>query len=185
MKTFKFFVILFAFFGASNLQAQFKSGEIFGGASLGLIPQGTGDFTIPPIGLMAEYAINKNMVGGFYAGYSSAENQSDIFNLKWRDNFIIVGIRGSYNYELVKNFDVYAGGFFGYSVASSVLIEGDWPLGTNLLGLAVNDTRIAAFVGARYLIDNRFGVFGELGYGISFINLGVTVNFGRHELPFM
>lgn len=50
MKSIKLLVILIAFFGFTNLQAQFKSGEIIGAASLGLVPQGTGDFTIPPIG---------------------------------------------------------------------------------------------------------------------------------------
>ena len=49
MKIFNLFLILITFFGTTNLEAQFKSGEIIGGASLGLIPQGTGDSPFLPL----------------------------------------------------------------------------------------------------------------------------------------
>ncbi len=185
MRTLKSLFVLIILLGTSNLTAQFKSGEIIAGASMGFVPQTTGTVTLPPIGIMGEYALTENIIGGIYAGYTSSENSDAIWDLRWRDNLIIIGIRGSYNFELTKNFDVYGGLFYGYTIASSVLLEGEWPLNTNVLGLNIGQTRLAGFVGARYLIDNRFGFFGELGYGISLMNVGVVVNLGRHELPFL
>lgn len=184
MHSLKWTLLVLFTFVIQSAQAQFKEGEILAGASLGLIPQVSGTPEVPPIGIMGEYAFTENIIGGFYAGYTSSTNSTDIFDLRWRDNLIIVGVRGSYNIEVAKNLDVYGGAFVGYTIASSVLLEGEWPLNTSLLGLNVGQQRIAAFAGARYLMDNKFGLFGEVGYGISIVNVGITLNLGRSKIRF-
>ena len=185
MRSLKSLFVLTILLAASSLKAQFKSGEMLAGASMGFVPQITGTVTLPPIGIMGEYALTENLIGGIYVGYTSSESSSPVYDLRWRDNLYIIGVRGSYNFELSKNFDVYGGLFYGYTIASSVLIEGRWPVNLDVLGLNIGQTRLAGFVGARYLIDNRFGFFGEFGYGISIMSAGVVVNLGRHELPFL
>ncbi|WP_421754739.1 hypothetical protein [Croceimicrobium sp.] len=166
-------------------KAQFKTGEILGSAGLGIGAQFTGSSLIPPVSLMGEYAITENILGGLYAGYASSRVEDQAWGLIWNNNQIILGVRGSYNLELTENLDVYGGAFVGYSFASARIIEGTMPLFGNLTAFGVSETRLAGFVGGRYLFDNKFGVFGEIGYGISFVNVGLTLNLGRHELPFM
>ena len=170
---------------ASFAKAQFKTGEMLGSAGLGIGAQVNGNTLIPPVSLMGEYAITENILGGVYVGYTSSREESVPFNLIWNNNLVILGVRGSYNLELTKDFDVYGGAFVGYTFASTRIIEGTMPLFGNLTAFGVSETRLAGFIGGRYLFDNKFGVFGEIGYGISFVNVGLTINLGRHELPFM
>lgn len=169
----------------SFAKAQFKTGEMLGSAGFGIGAQVTGTSLIPPVSIMGEYAITENILGGIYAGYTSARVEDPAWGLIWNNNLVILGVRGSYNLELTDNFDVYGGAFFGYTFASSRIIEGTLPVFGNLTAFGVSETRLAGFVGGRYLFDNKFGVFGEIGYGISFVNVGLTINLGRHELPFM
>ncbi len=173
--------------GASaDLKGQFREGEILVNGSLGLRPNISGDIDLPLISLSGEYAATENISAGPYIGYTqSTEDFRPTFDIVARNRLIIVGLRGSFSLELTRNFDLYAGGYIGYTAATTEVIEGDTFFNTNLLGLNVGGERLAAFIGARYLIDNRFGFYGELGYGLSLVNVGLSVNLGRKRLSFL
>ncbi len=101
-----------------------------------------------------------------YAGYKSTYT-----------NYII-GVRGTYHLTLLaeKNnkFDPYAGvtiglRFFNYK-------DND-PYDNDIYDYRSVYPIAGAFVGAKYNFTPAFGAFGELGYDISFLRLGVNFNF--------
>jgi hypothetical protein len=166
-----------------NTQAQFREGEMIASAGYGLASQLEGStLVVPPISLMLEYSHDDAIIIGGYIGYTSTSGESAIFDISWQDNVFILGLRGSYNVELTKNFDVYVGGIAGYRIATTVITEGSIPFFGRPTGVNVNGTAIAGFAGARYLINNKFGFFGEVGYGITLVNMGLVANIGRNKL---
>jgi len=109
--------------------------------------------------------IDKGSIGvGGYLGYSSA---------KWTDYYktsnIIIGARGSFHYPLVDKLDTYTGLLLGYNIYSYTDYSGFTGLHGSNGGLT-----LAWFAGARYYVSNNFAVMGEIGYGISYLTLGVA-----------
>ena len=49
--------------------------------------------------------------------------------------------------------------------------------GSNGFGSYGSGTGITAYVGGNYLFTGNIGAFGELGYGVSYLTLGLTVKF--------
>lgn len=88
-------------------------------------------------------------------------------------NTLIIGARGTYHLNLLKDknnkFDPYGGIVIGVRVFNYV---GDWagwkPAGGS-------QAFAGLFVGARYKFTDRFGAFAELGYDISLLRLGVSL----------
>lgn len=133
---------------------------------------------IPHITTSFEYCIadslfdEKSSIGvGGYFGYATykkehtgtAHNQSSV-----NTRSFIFGGRGTIHYQFINRLDTYAGLVIGYNKVidnremsrSSVKARG-WSL----------------FVGAKYYIINNVAITCELGYGISVLDLGVTLKF--------
>ena len=112
--------------------------------------------------------LDKGSIGvGGYLGYSSA---------KWTNYYkttnIIFGARGSFHYPLVDKLDTYTGLLLGYNIYSYK----DYTGYTGFHGSAGAVT-IAWFAGARYYFSNNFAAMAEIGYGISYLTLGVSLKF--------
>lgn len=135
---------------------------------------------IPPISLSYEHGITDKLgigyigVGGYFAiagsKYEVTIPPFDTYG--WKYTYIIVGVRGAYHFDLVDNLDIYAGLMVGARVTSSKEI-GD-------VGVASPDKTKAThaeFAGIRWYVKPRFALMAELGYGISYINLGVAFKF--------
>ena len=131
---------------------------------------------IPPISASFEVGavdniLEKGVIGvGGYLGYSS--HRWEYLNYGWKYSNIIIGGRGAFHYPLVDKLDTYTGLLLGYNIASSKEI------GTPI-GIAASSGGIAWswFLGARYYFKDTFGVFAELGYGIAYLTLGVSLKF--------
>ncbi|MEI6061513.1 MAG: hypothetical protein WCR72_12450 [Bacteroidota bacterium] len=112
-------------------------------------------------------------VGG-YVGFSSGKTEvtvaSETFGYKYT-NFII-GPRGYFHYQLVEKIDTYAGLLIGYWAVSSQAYGG-MPEGYD--GGSFGGVRTAEFVGARYYFNKKYAAMLELGYGISYANIGLTI----------
>lgn len=127
--------------------------------------------TVPPITGSFEYGIadlfdGRGGIGvGGYIGYllrkSGGENSFNVSDL-------FIGPRGLFHYQFIDKLDTYAGFMVGYDVVS--FGETD----SKLSGSGFYSTY---FIGARYYITNNIGVFGELGYGVSPLQLGFTYKF--------
>lgn len=159
-------------------------------ASLGIgIGSSLGSFDysnqIPAISLMYEQGIaqagNIGIISlGGYLGYKgfSFENSSGSIssNSKW--NYTIVGVRSALHFTQIPNekLDLYAGLMASYNILNySYKDNSGFNLDTS--GNTGNSAGLTIFGGARYFLNEQFAGFAELGYGIAFLNLGVSVKF--------
>lgn len=128
-----------------------------------------------PISAALDYGINDNISVGGYVGFVSQKEETASILGTFTTSYtnIIVGARGAYHLELVDGFDTYGGLLLAYNI-SSVELEPANPLFTppSYSGLAYS-----AFVGGRYHFTDNLGAFAELGYGISYLQLGLTMKF--------
>jgi hypothetical protein len=118
----------------------------------------------------------KGIVGvGGLLGYSSYSYNYTYWDGKYHYSNILIAARGNYHFVFMEKFDPYAGVFLGYQFASS-----KWKgTGTEPSDYTVTHGyfRPGLFVGARYYFNNQFGVYAELGYMLTVLNLGVTLKF--------
>jgi hypothetical protein len=130
---------------------------------------------IPPISASLEVGILDNLlekgslgIGG-YVGYSSYKYT--VIDWGWKYSNIIIGPRGSFHYPLLKNLDTYTGLLLGYNIVTSK------EFGTIETGVTASGSGIvwSWYAGARYYFKDKFGLMAELGYGIAYLNLGITL----------
>jgi len=189
----KFYVkvlVVFLFCAAFNIgvnaQNVFSKGDnnVNLGIGLGSTLGGTGyTSTLPPISISYERGIvdnlfdDKSSLGiGAYLGY--AGNKSELISggtaFGWKYNYTIFGLRGALHYQLVDNLDTYAGLMLGYNSVSASYY------GTNdITGHAASNSGLSwsLFLGGRYYFTDNIGAFAELGYGIAYLQLGVSFKF--------
>jgi hypothetical protein len=135
---------------------------------------------IPPISASLEVGVadgilDKGSIGiGGYLGYSSHkwEYSSSWY---WKYTNIILGVRGVFHYPLVNKLDTYTGLLLGYNIASSK------ETGTAIYGYNYSSSSggvaYSWFVGGRYYFSDKFAGMLELGYGITYLNIGVALKF--------
>src|SRR5690554_5471159 len=128
---------------------------------------------LPGLSLSGEYGIvddiwtdRLNLGVGGYIGFSGS---------KWgnvKTTYIVFGARGAFHYTFVDNLDVYAGALLGYRIVSDNRADsGLYPLYSPYRNRVV----FSPYIGARYYFSDKFGVMGELGGGITYANIGVTL----------
>ena len=178
-----------AFLSISNAQiTRFEKGDIDLSAGLGLLPTfaaDDGQSIIPPLSLRLDYRPAENFSIGAYAAFSSTKTKyQDIPTgdlAQWQNNFFILGLRGAAHSTRFENWDVYGGFMAGYNIAAvdqNVISEEgngikyeDGPL---FSGPARNKFTFSGFLGAAYFPKQNLGIFGELGYGNSILNFGLS-----------
>jgi hypothetical protein len=114
--------------------------------------------------------LDKAVIGvGGYLGYSSYNETTH-----WKVSNLIIGGRGSFHYPLVDKLDTYSGVMFGYNISSEKWTgTGTEPVShTSPAGFAY-----AWFVGARYYLSKNFAGMAEVGYGVTYLNVGVAFKF--------
>ena len=175
-------ILVFAFSFTNAQESTFSEGDkvINLGVGLGntLYVGGGYSSTIPPISVSFEYGIlndilEKGSVGvGGYIGYASARYEETIpfygtygFDMT---NFIL-GARGSFHYPLVDKLDTYAGMMLGYNIVN-IDYFGTYDPGT----ASGSGVAWSMYLGGRYYFKPNFAVMAELGYGISYLNIGVS-----------
>lgn len=144
---------------------------------------------IPTISASGEYAVTNAIGVGGYFGYTSFKwtyASSWYNNGGWHNyvdtykySFFILGARGAYHFdEFIKidKLDCYAGLMLGYNIAKATYSTTD-PSRGNIAytGASYGGFAYSVFAGARYRFTDNIGVFGELGYGISILNIGLNV----------
>ena len=115
-------------------------------------------------------------LGGFlgFKGFSNTYHyNSTTYKQKW--NYTIIGIRSAYHYTGLDNdkVDLYGGVMLSYDILHysdnyTGSLSGDW--GSSGVGFTI-------YAGARYYFSPNFAGFAELGYGVSFLSLGVDYKF--------
>lgn len=135
----------------------------------------TGDISIPPVGVSYEVGIKDNISIGGYLGYSASKNEVSVVGSTWawKYTYIIVGARGAYHLDIDNDkIDPYGGLLLGYNIASV-----KWDGSGNDPGTAASagGFTYSLFVGSRYAFTEKLGAFAELGYGISWLQLGLNL----------
>ena len=181
MRKFLFFKVLVVFLTLSgfswNAFAQddaFKKGDnvINVGVGLGTYFSDKGfSMSVPPISGSFEYGVvdlfdGKGAigVGGYLSYLLRKSNGDDSFNV----GDFVIGPRGLFHYQFVDKLDTYAGLMLGYDVVS---------FNNKNASLSGSGFYSAFFIGGRYYFTNAIAVFGELGYGISPLQLGISFKF--------
>ncbi len=150
----------------------------------------------PPINISIEKGITKNVSLGAYLGYvrSSYKTSGDYiykdnnnvwvnahYNDKHSVTYGIFGFRGAFHfaeYIQVENLDLYAGAMLGYSFAKYSYSTDNSNGRVNSYSASGYGGGVFAFyAGGRYRFTDRFGVYGEFGYGLAYGNIGVNFKF--------
>lgn len=170
-KILKFLCVAVMVFSATlaSGQARYDKGDVLLNAGIGLGYYYAGGV---PLQLSAEFAVNDVFSVGPYFGYTSYSYNYG-FGGKWKYTFIDIGVRGSYHFSELfeinnEKVDIYGGAFLGYLISSYSGDNGvyDDPYGSSL--------RLGIHAGARYFFSEKVAGYGELGYGIAPLSLGLT-----------
>ena len=124
--------------------------------------------------LVDELFDEKSSLGiGGYIGYSGAKWEYSGWG--WKYTNFVIGARGVGHYQLFDKFDTYTGLMLGYDIVNSKEI-GTIP---GMGGYSASGSSFiwAWFAGGRYYFTDSFGAMAELGYGISYLTLGVSYKF--------
>ena len=176
--------------GLTILNAQpIKPGSFDFAVGVGLLPTFVADgagMKVPPLSFRVGYRLAEKFSLGAYAAYSSSE--TDQVNLPdGRNNHVvndsyIVGLRAAAHTIRFDKWDIYGGLMAGYQISevqqSAYALADDEiknPTGPIFSRPTKNNFIFSGFVGATYFPGNRVGVFGEAGFGISILNLGVQI----------
>jgi len=168
-----FFIAVIALFTVATAKSQeiFEKGTNVVNLGIGI----SADYT--PIEFGFEHSIKDGLINGEngaigIGAYASYYRNSVSSWGHW--NHITFGAKGAFHYQFVDKLDTYAGLMIGYSYAKWVWKDGSSssynygsssPLGYSL------------FVGARYYFAPSFGVYAEVGYGISNLSAGIALRF--------
>lgn len=171
-------------------EVEFKKGDVEFAAGVGLLStfvSKNSKSRIIPLSFMMNYRIKQYISVGAYAGFSSTngyqsqENIADEIPIDVavvRNDFYLVGARleGHFNRERT---DFYGGAMISYHVSDVQKLD---PTVDRVEGIIIEEgtndgVKYSGYVGMKYMMTKHFGVFGEIGYGASLINVGLTSKF--------
>jgi hypothetical protein len=172
------FLSVALFVNAQEVEPMFVKGDKVANIGLGL-GSGLSSYyktSIPPISLSAEYGIadeifEKGSVGvGAYLGFATYSWRS---SYSYRQSRVYLGPRGSFHYPLVDKLDTYVGLSLGLHYYSYKYNDDYYDYYDNY-----DDFNIGLysywFAGARYYFTDNLAVMAEVGYGITYLNIGVS-----------
>ncbi len=166
-----------------NYSPAFKSGDKVIQMGLGFgVPGSYGDSTtVPPVALSFDMAVPIAKMKlpfsfGGIIGYSRDVWEQNIVGYKTEItyNYILIGARVLFHFNLVNNMDFYAGLMMGYNIVTSS-VETNVPGGN----VSADEGYLAygELVGLRYFFTDTVAVYVEAGYTFGYINGGLAFKF--------
>ncbi len=151
----------------------YEQGRMVLSGSLGLGLANTyGGNGSPLVAATAEFGMTPNISVGGSAGFASSKYGYADYTAKY--TYTVVAARGSYHFTQVapdKPLDVYAGLALGYNHVG-VSETGPFAFGYSV---GTSYALYGVYGGARWWLNPRTAVFGELGYGLGELALGASV----------
>jgi acetolactate synthase regulatory subunit len=153
-------------------------------AGLGLLPtflKDAGKMKVLPMSLSADYKLAKNFSLGAYIGHSVTETDRktmrDGTQAKWRNSYVVSGIRMAAQSKDLNRWNIYGGMSVGYSHSSVEMLEGQLEKVRDNMGVnpASGKILVTGFVGSRYAFNQKVGLFGEIGMGVSLATAGLSI----------
>lgn len=173
-------------------QAQFEEGDNVLGVGVGILGgynvgwSGSDYSQTPAINLHFDHGMGELGPGtwglGGYVGYKSASYKArylNYYNYDYRYTWLIIGARGTWHYnEWHGNdkLDTYGGVMLAYR-GVSYKDKTDYGAYGNLsyYNYSGSGLGFSGFLGARYFFSDKIGAYGELGYGLTALQLGLSV----------
>ena len=118
-----------------------------------------------PISASLDVGISDQISLGGYLGFVNVSQSIGFGFGEIKYNNFVFGARGAYHYHLIDNMDTYGGVMLGYNRTSA---------SGGGLGVGVGGFIWSGFVGGRYIFSDAIAGFAELGYGISYLTVGVN-----------
>ncbi len=193
MKNLKYILTLalFIFLGQTSVNAQsyskkykgFEAGHFEIGAGIGLVPTFTTRYVhtkVPPVNMNISYRVKKHFSLGVNAGFTTTHFYSDkpinkVIPREIDSEIFMVGFRAAGHYNM-DDLDFYGGGMIGYTVANL-----DTDIDRRLLAenvetedLGKSQVTYSGFMGVKYLMTDNLGFYGEFGFGMSLMNVGLV-----------
>ena len=183
----KITITLFTAFLALSLSAQeaFTSDDMVVnvGAGFGWYSYGFGATSFPAISLSLEKGIKELDFGtlsvGGIVGYKRASYAWNTGYDDWRWTDLIVAARGALHVDLFDNekIDTYGGIALGVRVQSFRGYSSIFLNDSEKITTTTTHPLFALYLGGRYYFSNNFGAFGEVGYGLGYLTLGLSYKF--------
>ena len=154
----------------SQGQMMYEKGDILVNTGVGL---GSSVYGTVSLNGSVEYFINEDLSVGGATGYSGYR-RNYVFNDPLRINVFYFGPRGSYHFADALDIenealDLYVGAFVGFGI-TTVSYRGERFSGYS----DVNDFGYDIFGGVRYQFNPNIAAYGELGFGVSILQMGVS-----------
>jgi hypothetical protein len=137
---------------------------------------------LPPIFVAGDYCFREdlgpgNLGLGAYFGISGYKSNYDLIGVDYGYKYtsIIFGARGTYHFtDLVDKLDLYGGVMIGPEIVINKYYGDDAynDINPNGSGVAYD-----VFAGARYYLTDNFAGMAEMGYGIAWFKLGISLKF--------
>ncbi|MBN2215727.1 MAG: hypothetical protein JW723_15970 [Bacteroidales bacterium] len=133
--------------------------------------------TIPPVCASLDFGfkddIGPGVLGlGGYVGFSSYKwEYSYLYTYGYKYTTFILGGRATYHMEFIDKLDTYGGLLLGFRLVNDKYF-GD--IGYTYTSGVGSGLAYSFFIGGKYYLADNIAVFGELGYGIAYLTLGVT-----------
>lgn len=179
-------LLLVVVFSLTQLKAQaFKNGDMVGnlGVGFGWYGYGYGATSLPAFSLSLEKGIKdlENIgplsIGGIVGFKHASYAWRSSYDWSWND--IIIAARGAIHYDLFKvsKLDTYGGIALGVRLQSYSY----YTYNNNLQYVKehTNYTHglFAFYLGGRYYFSEKLAGFGEVGYGLGYLTLGLSYKF--------
>ena len=135
----------------------------------------------PPVRITAERKASRVLSAGIYAGYSVADSEKPAPGTEqmvhFRHKYLTAGLRLSAHVNpRPEPWDVYGGFVAGWSQNRTRTMSGDpeWFVLHKGLKPVRNGIHLSGFMGARYALGERLGLFAEVGWCVSLLSVGLS-----------
>ena len=181
MKKVTLFSLIICFcFAFQTMNAQGRYDINFGVGALPTFAKDKGTTKLLPLVMNVHYKINPKFSLGVFAGHSVTETNREFINdgqlTQWKNRFSTFGIRAAAHTDKLYKWDIYGGMTLSYNFSNIEVIEGNMDILADHMGIKPRSGKFSAsaFLGSRYEITKHLGIFGELGFGISILTMGVS-----------
>lgn len=182
------FILAFLVCGltAATAQSTAKSGDIELAAGIGLVSINAKDAAtniVPPVSARLQVRLSPNFSLGAFAAYTSAEVNNRVLPnnsvQSLTNETLMVGLRSAAHVTSVEKWDFYGGVALAYNMPTVEETIDNQPksveeAGPSFRRPAENNLLYSAFIGSAFYPTKHFGVFGEVGYGVSIVTVGIS-----------
>jgi len=182
-------LMLLAAFAIGARAQKFQKGTNIVSAGIGLgssILSYSGASQTPAINLQYERGVwdvgGPGVISlGGYAGYKGYDYSGKVstysYSQKW--HYTVIGARSAYHYHGFKsdNLDVYGGLMLAYNILKYSYTDNSPSGSYSASGSYGSTVGLSLYLGGRYFFTDNIAALLELGYGVSYLNIGIALKF--------